>query len=77
MKEHEEIPKTKINTKIDYLKAEASISINYTLYTPNSKNSHSSYNQPSADITQEPLLKSPDLHSHASQFTKHLLPTTL
>ena len=77
MKEHEEILNTKIYTKIDYLKAEASRSINQTLSPINSHNYHYSSNPPSSDITQWPLLKSLDFHSHASQFTKHLSPTTL
>ena len=37
----------------------------------------SSYDQPSADLIKCPLLKSPDFHSHASQFTKHFSFMTL
>ena len=77
MKEHEEILITKIDTKFDDIKAEASSSINHTLPPLNSKNSHSSSNQPSDDINQWPLLKSPYFHSRASQFTKHLSHMTL
>ena len=77
MREHEEILNMKIDTKIDDLKYEASRSINHTFYPLNSHNSHSSSNQPSADINKLPLLKSQYFHSHASQFTKHLSPITL
>ena len=45
MKEHEEIPKTKTNTKINGIKSEASISINQTFSPPDSHNSHFSSNQ--------------------------------
>ena len=37
-----------------------------------SKKSTSSYDQPSSDLIKWPLLNSPDFHSHASKFTKHL-----
>ena len=77
MKEHEEVLNTKMDTKIDDLKAEASSSINQTFYTLNSHESNYYYNQPSDDINKCPFLKSPDFHSHASQFTKHLSPMTL
>ena len=77
MKEHEEILNTNIETKIDDLKTEASSSINLTLSLLNSHNSHSSSNQPSADINKFPLLKSPYYRSHASKFTKHLSPMNL
>ena len=77
MKEHEEVIKTKIDANIDDLKYEASISINQTFSPLNSRNFHSYSNQPSADIKTFPLLKSPDSHSHASQFTQHLSPITL
>ena len=77
MKENEEILNTKIDTNIDEFKAEASISINKTFYPLNSNKYPSSYNQPSADINKLPLLKSPNFHSHASQFTKNRSPMTL
>ena len=77
MKEREEILKTKIDTNIGDLKAAASSSINQTFSTLNSHNYHSSSKQPSSDINKWPLLKSPDFHSHASQFTKHLPPMNL
>ena len=57
MKEHEEILNKNIDTNIDDLKAEASISTNKTLYTINPNKFPSSYNQPSADINKWPLLK--------------------
>ena len=44
MKEHEETLNTKIDTRIDDLKYESSISINKTLYPLNSKNDPSFYN---------------------------------
>ena len=37
----------------------------------------SSYKQPSAGLIKSPLLKSPELHSHASQLTKNLSSMTL
>ena len=77
MKEHEVLLNTKIDTNIVDLKAEASSSINQTLYPLNLHNFHSSSKKSSDDITQWPLLKSPDFHSRASQFTKHLSPITL
>ena len=67
----------KIVTKIDNLKSEASSSINKKLSPINSNNSLSSSNQTSDNTNKWPLLKSPDLHSHASHFTKHLSSTTL
>ena len=77
MKEHEEILNTKIVKNIHYPKYEASRSINQIFSPPNSHNYCSSSNQPSADITKLPLLKSLGFHSHASHFTKHLSPMTL
>ena len=74
MKEHEEILNKKIDTNIDYLTDETSSSINQTFYPLNSHKSLSSSNQHSADINKLPLLKSPDFHSHASQFTKNYHP---
>ena len=71
MKEHEEILNTKIETKIDDLKSEVSISINQTFSPLNSHYSPYYFNQTSVHINQWPLLKSPDFHSHASHFTKH------
>ena len=50
MKEHENILNTNIDTKIYYFKYEAYSSINEKFYPLNTNNSHSSYNQPSADI---------------------------
>ena len=52
MKEHKEILNKKINTNIDDLKSEASRYINKTVSPINSNNSHSSYNQPSADTNK-------------------------
>ena len=77
MKEYEEILNTKIDKNIDDIKAEPYRSIIQTFYPLNPHNSHSSTNQPSADINKWPLLKSPDFHSHASHFTKNLLPMNL
>ena len=77
MKEHEEILNTKIVTKFDVLKYEASRPINQTISPLNSKKSNYSYNQPLADINQWTRLKSTDFHSHASQLTTHLSPMTL
>ena len=77
MKEHEEILNTKFDKNIDDLKSVAYISINTTFFPPKSHNYHSSSHQPSDDITKWPLLKSPDFHSQASQFTKHLSQMTL
>ena len=77
MKEHEDILNTKIDTKIYDLKYEASSSINKKLSPLNSNNPPSSYKKPSSDINKLPLLKSPDFHSHPSQFTKHISPMTL
>ena len=57
MKEHEEILNTKIDTKIDDIKAEASRSIYQTLYALNPHKSHSYPNQPSADINKCKILK--------------------
>ena len=62
---------------IDEFKSKLSISINKTFSTLNPNNSPSYYNQPSDDIIKCPLLKSPDYHSHSSQFTKHLSSMTL
>ena len=76
-KKNEDLLNTKIDTEIDKFKAEASSSINKTFSSLNSNKYPSSYNQPSADIIKWSLLKSPDFHSHASQFTKHLSPMTL
>ena len=39
--------------------------------------SPSSYEQTSSDLNKYPLLKSPEIYSHASQFTKHLSLMTL
>ena len=77
MKKNEEIRNTNIDTKIYEFKYEASISINRTFSPLNSKNFPSYYNQPSDYINKLPLLKSPDSHSSASQFTKHLSPMNL
>ena len=77
MKENEEILNTNIDTKIEEFKAEASRSINSKFSHIILNNSPSSYNQPSSDINKWPLLKSPDFYSHASQFTKHILPMIL
>ena len=77
MKEHEEILNIKIDTNIDAIKSVAYIYINQTFYPANSHDSNFSSNQHSADITKCTLLKSPYFHSHASNFTKHLLPMTL
>ena len=77
MKEHEEILNTDIDTNIYYLKSEASIYINKTFSTLNSNKYPYSYNQPSSDTNKWPLLKSPDVHSHDSQFTKYLSHMTL
>ena len=46
---------TKIDTNIGGLKAEAYRSINQTFSPLSSNNSHSYFNQPSADINQWPL----------------------
>ena len=73
MKEDEEL----LKNKIDKFEAEASSSINKTVSALNSKNPPYYYNQSSDDIIKWPLLKSPDFHSHASQFTKHLSLMTL
>ena len=60
MNENEEL----LKTNIDEFKAEASSSINKTVYPLNPKKSPSSYNQPSADIIKWTLLESPYFHSH-------------
>ena len=73
MKENEEL----LKNNIDELKAKSSRSINNTVYTLNTNNFPSSYNQPSDDITKCPLLKSPDFYSRASQFTKNISSMTL
>ena len=58
-------------------RSKVSSSIEMKLLTLNSNKYPSSYGQPSADIIKWPLLKSPEKHSHASQFTKHILSMTL
>ena len=63
--------------KIDEFKAEASSSTNKTVSPLSSNNYNYSYNEPSVDIIKWPLLKSPNFHSHASQFTKHISAMTL
>ena len=72
MKENEEILNTNIDTNIDEFKAGAYRSINNTLSPISSNNSPSYYNQPSDGIIKWPILKSPDFHSCASQFTKFI-----
>ena len=47
------------------------------LSTLNSNKYPSSYDQPLSDLTEQPLLKSPEKYSHASQFTKRLSFMTL
>ena len=58
-------------------KYEKSISNDMKLLTFNSNKYTSYYDQPSADIIKWIPLKSPEKHSHASQFTKHLSFMTL
>ena len=58
-------------------KYETSISNDMKLLTFNSNKYTSYYDQPSADIIKWIPLKSPEKHSHASQFTKHLSFMTL
>ena len=50
IKRNKELLNTNIDTNIDKFKAEASSSINKTVYPLNPKNSPSSYNQPPATI---------------------------
>ena len=76
-KENKELLNVKIDKKVRELNSEASSSINKTFSPLNSNNSPSSYKQPSAVIIKWPILKSPDFHSHAPQFGKHLLTMTL
>ena len=77
MKENEEILNTKVDKNIDGVKAVASISIYPTFSPPNSHNSCSFSNKPSADITKFTLLRSPYFQSHASHITKQLSSITL
>ena len=77
IKENEEKLSTEFDKNIDDIKDATYRSTNNTLHHPNSHNSRYSSNQTSADITKCPLLKSPDFHSHASKFIKHLSHMTL
>ena len=63
--------------KANGFKYETYSSVDMKLLTLNSIKYHSSYDQPSADLINCTLLKSPEKYSHASKFTKHLSFMTL
>ena len=66
-----------MNMRLNEFKPETVSSIHINRSSLSSNIFSSSYDQPSADLINCTLLKSPEKYSHASKFTKHLSFMTL